>query len=204
MSKEDSPAPPRKAGRPRSEKARAAALAAAYAILKEKGFARVTVEAVASRAGIGKPTIYRHWANARELAMAALMAHGAIQPGKPAQDTADDDPVIALENQLVAMTARFATPAGRQVALMVAAADSSSELTKSFRNQVIGQSRETARALLARAVETGRLRADFDMEVALDLLHGPIFYRLLVGHLPLDEGFCRKLISACLHGLEFG
>ena len=65
---------PRKVGRPRSQTARKAVLETAYKIVMSEGVGRLTVERVALEAGVGKPTIYRNWANAHELAMAAFMA----------------------------------------------------------------------------------------------------------------------------------
>ena len=67
-------APPRPRGRPRSASAHAAILAAAHEILMEEGLTGVTVEAIAARAGVGKPTIYRTWPNAYAVAMAALIS----------------------------------------------------------------------------------------------------------------------------------
>ena len=72
MSKAKSSTPRRKPGRPRSERARQAILRSAFDLLQEVGPTRLTVEAVAARAGVGKPTIYRYWANAQDLAMAAM------------------------------------------------------------------------------------------------------------------------------------
>ena len=143
MSKDESSNRERRPGRPRSQRARTAALDAAYAILREEGFGRVTVEAVAASAGIGKPTIYRHWANARELAMAALMERSISEPadGDVAEATS---PVAQIEALMIAMAEQFQTPAGRQVALMMASAEPGSELAKSFRNQVMMKSRRSS------------------------------------------------------------
>ena len=75
---------PNTRGRPPSKVARSKALKAAVEILMELGFGRLTIDAVAARSGVGKPTIYRNWANASELAMAALMES---QPTEPVQAT---------------------------------------------------------------------------------------------------------------------
>lgn len=199
MSKAKPDSAPRKPGRPRSQRARRAILAAAHDILTEKGFGRVTVEAVAGRAGVGKPTIYRYWANARELAMAALMEHTP-----PADAAAEDggDPLARLSAQLAAMSDRFGTPAGRQVALMMASADSGSELARSFRNQILLTSRNAGRVLLEEAVAAGQLRADLLIETALDLVYGPLFYRLLTGHGPVDPAFCQEVLATALSGFR--
>src|SRR5687768_15113070 len=104
-------------GRPRSESARLAILRAARELLDEGGPAAVNMEAVAARAGVGKPTVYRWWPDRHAVAMAALMEDDAAQvPNKPARSA-----VSALRRQLQAIAARFATPIGRHVTSMIAA-----------------------------------------------------------------------------------
>ena len=83
---------------------------------------------------------------------------------------------------------------------MIAAAENDSEIAKAFRNQVILQSREEGRALLSRAALAGEIKDGLDLEVALDLIYGPIFYRLLVGHRPLDHAFTDGLLAMFLEG----
>ena len=112
--------PPRR-GRPPSAKARAKALAAAREILLTEGFGRLTIEAVAAASGTGKPTIYRHWANAQELAMEALIADA------PTPEAPEGDPLAALAAQLTRLAEAFATTRGRQITLALASADPDSE-----------------------------------------------------------------------------
>ncbi|WP_375691228.1 TetR/AcrR family transcriptional regulator [Pseudooceanicola sp. LIPI14-2-Ac024] len=172
---------PPKRGRPRSTEARARALAAARAILRDEGFGRLTVEKVALASGVGKPTIYRNWANAQELALAALIDTAPEAPTDPALP-----PAAALEAQLTRLCAAFSTTRGRQVALALATADPDSEFTRAFRNRVILESREAGRAILAEATATGALPPPADVEALLDMIYGPLFFRLLAGHQPLD------------------
>ena len=77
---------------------------------------------------------------------------------------------------------------------MIAASQGETELAKAFRNQFIAASRADGRALLERAIAAGELRADLDLEVTLDLVYGPLYYRLLVGHAPLDRRFTDALL----------
>ena len=91
----DAPAA-RPRGRPRSEAARRAILDAARETLEEGGLLAVTMEGVAARAGVGKPTVYRHWSNRYELAMAALIAAS----GEVVAPAAGAAPVDALRAQL--------------------------------------------------------------------------------------------------------
>lgn len=179
--------PPKPRGRPPSAEARCKALAAAHAILMTEGFGRVTVDAVAARSGVGKPTIYRNWVNASELVMAALM-EGEAEPIPVV-----DDWRLALRRQLRAIVQAFATTRGRQIGLALAAADPDSEMTRAFRNRVILSGREACRQLIWGAAARGEIKPPSDIEVVLDMIHAPIFYRLLLGHRPLDLAFSDAL-----------
>ena len=187
----------RKAGRPRSEAAHAAILGAAYRILMEEGFGRLTIEAVAARANVGKPTIYRYWSNAQELAMAAFLSRpedeAAGLAGKPVRS--------GLKSHMQSVIAAFATNRGRQITLTMASSDRDSELSKAFRNQIILKSRSVGRAMLEAADAAGEIAPDSDIETALDMIYGPVFYRLLVGHAPLSPDFGDKIVDIALDGL---
>jgi AcrR family transcriptional regulator len=185
-------------GRPRSEKARVAILRAARTLLAEGGPGAVTMEAVAARAGVGKPTVYRWWPDRHAVAMAALMdtapGEGVAASGRSA--------IAALRAQLHAVAKRFATSTGRHVTSMLAAADPDSELSKAFRNHFVLARRAEGEALLERAKANREVRRDLDVEVALDLLYGPLFFRLLIGHAALDESFMDKVLDAAVRGMK--
>lgn len=175
-------------GRPPSQEAQRRALQAAHDILMNEGFGRLTVEAVSARSGVGKPTIYRNWANASELAMAALMADAAIDAPEAGHLL-----YIALRAQMRSLVAAFATTRGRQVALTLAASDPESEMAKAFRNRVVLSSRETGRRLILAAQARGEIEYPANIEVVLDMIYAPVFYRLLVGHLQLDADFAERI-----------
>lgn len=197
MSQEPDNNPIAKRGRPRSEAARQAILRTAHDMLVADGLGRLTIEAVAERARVGKPTIYRYWKNAQELAMAALMA------GQPDTETATMSGRTRekLHRQMGNLLAIFATPRGRQIALTMAAAEPDSEMAKAFRTRVMLEQREEGRAIIAEAGARGEIRPDADMETILDMLYAPVFYRLLVGHLPLTEAFGRNVVDTVLRAL---
>lgn len=154
------------------------------------------MEAVAARSGVSKPTLYRHWANAQELTMAALVA-----------EMADDEATGAtakarLTAQLAHLIAAFATNRGRQIAMTLASADPGSEYTRAFRNKVILASREAGRSIISDAVMRGEIAQPVDMEVLLDMLYGPVFYRLLVGHRPLEPELAAAIVGFAWAGLS--
>lgn len=85
---------------------------------------------------------------------------------------------------------------------MIASAASETELSKVFRNHFILMRREEGRALLQHAMAQGEIRKSIDIDVALDMIYGPIFYRLLMGHAPLDAKFTDNVVDHALRGLR--
>lgn len=191
--------PRRKPGRPPSVEARERALRAAHEILMAEGFGRLSIEAVAARSGVGKPTLYRNWANAQELALAALIANPL--PEVEAQEEATATARARLLAQMRGLVTAFASTRGRQVALALASADPESEFTKAFRNKVILASREAGRAILQGAIVSGEIASPPDLEVLLDMIYGPVFYRLLVGHQPLDAALADAVVETALRAV---
>ena len=187
-------------GRPRSEAARGAIIKAAQALLAAGGLGAVTMEAVAQRAGVGKPTVYRWWPDRHAVAMAALMETRLDNPVRNGGSSA----IAALRAQLRAIAKRFATTTGRHVASMIAAAQTESELSKAFRNHFVLARRAEGKALLERTMQHREVRGDLDVEVALDLLYGSLFFRLLMGHAPLDEAFVDGVLDQALQGMHAG
>ena len=192
---------PPKRGRPPSKAARAKALAAARAIVMDEGLGRLTIEAVAARSGVGKPTIYRHWANKSELAMAALLPD-APEDGAATGADQTSDLAGALSEQMGRLVASFAKGRGRQMAFALASSDPESELARAFRNRVILSSREAGRGLIEAAIARGDIPAPADLEVVLDMIYAPILYRVLAGHAPLDAGFAEALARQALRLLR--
>jgi AcrR family transcriptional regulator len=184
-------------GRPPNEKARERVLDCAREILMTEGFGRLTIEKVAAATGVSRPTIYRSWANATELAMAALV--GATAAEMPGENL---DVRARLLTQLRSLTTAFATTRGRQVALTLASADPESEYTKAFRNRVILASREAGRLMVEKAIAAGEIVRPADVETLLDMIYGPLFYRLLVGHGSLDLNFADSVVDLAMLALR--
>jgi AcrR family transcriptional regulator len=192
-----SQAPSPSRGRPRDPRTRAAILAAARALLERGGLTAVTIEAIAAKAGVSRPTIYRYWPNAPAVAMAAFLEAS----GAPAAGRASRSPLAALRAQLHAVADAFAAPAGRSIAAMVAAAQSETELAKAFRNEFIARNRDAARELLERCIAERLVAPPADVDLALDLVFGPLFYRLLMGHAPITRSFVDQLLDAVIPAL---
>ena len=184
-------------GRPRDPATRKKILAAASRLLDEGGLSGVTMEAIAARAGVGKPTIYREWPNAHAVAMSAFLERAQ----KPAARSRSKRALLALRSQLRELAAAFATRAGKSTAMMIAAAQNDSELAKVFRTHFVMKNREEGRALLLRAIEEGEVRRGIDIDAALDLIYAPFYFRLLIGHAPLTSRDTDVILDLALAGL---
>ncbi len=185
-------------GRPRSEKAQGAILEAAAELLLEKGLAAVSMDAVATRAGVSKATIYRWWPTKETLALDALYHEWAGVP--PPRDSG------SLRGDLLSLLrpwARLARrrPYGRVIAGLVTEAQMDPAFARQYRTRFVQPRRDQARAIFRRAIERGEIPADTKIEVALDVLYGPIYHRLLHGHAPLNDRFVRDVIDTALDGI---
>jgi AcrR family transcriptional regulator len=186
-------------GRRRSDRAHRAILTATQQLLVELGYRALTIEGVAARAGVGKQTIYRWWPSRAALVLDAYLAGSdAIPP--PSDPGSAEANVRALLDWLVAVLAQ--PIGGRVVAGLVADLPHDPELAQRFRDDVVPARRAAMLAALERAREQGEIRADADLELAVDTLHGAVFYRLLLSGAPLDGDFTRGLAEQVLRGLE--
>lgn len=182
-------------GRPRREGADDAILSAAAALLDEKGYAQVTVAAVAARAGVGKQSLYRRWPSKAALVLDALAARTAREVPVPDTGSTRDD-VRAL---LQAAFAVLRDPArGRVVASLMAEAQHDSTFAAAFRERFVDERRAVLATLLRRGIVYGDLAPETDIGLAVDLVYGAMWYRLLNQHAPLDDEFAAKLVNAVL------
>jgi AcrR family transcriptional regulator len=190
--------PPRR-GRPRSEQADRAILAAAADLLAERGLAGMSIEEVASRAGVGKATIYRRWTSRGTLALDAFLAEFQSQLPLPDTGSLHDDLLAALRNWIRSVTR---TSAGPALAGLIAEAQLDPGLATAWRERVFGHLRAQQKIMLDRAVARGEISAKTDYDVVLDLMFGAAYHRLLNGHRPLTDHFARRVVDLIMAGLR--
>jgi AcrR family transcriptional regulator len=185
-------------GRPRSEKARQAILDAGAELLLLRGLGAVSMDAVAEQAGVSKATIYRWWPSKQMLALDALLdwAAGTAPPRDTGSLRGD---VLALVRPWVREIR--SRPFGRVIAAFVNEAQSDPEFAEAYRTRFVEPRREAARAVFARAVQRGEVQEDLDVEVALDLIYGAVYHRLLHGHATLTDRFVRDAVELALNGI---
>ncbi|MFJ9627343.1 TetR/AcrR family transcriptional regulator [Streptomyces sp. NPDC101175] len=183
----------------RSEEARVAVLEAADDLLVELGFARVTMEGIAARAGVAKQTIYRWWSTKTDVLIDAFL-QDADEDLTPS-DSGD------LATDLRAYLRRLAlflgeSDPGAVFRALLAQAQHDPAFAREFRSRCLAPQRHRDRLLLERAVASGRLPSDLDLEAETDQLVGPLYYRAVVSGGPVGEDFTDALVEAFLlrHG----
>ncbi len=187
-------------GRPRSERSHLAIVRATLELLAEVGYARITMEQVQRRAGVGKATIYRRWASKAELVKDAIQHLSADLPVPDTGSLREDFKAISA--------ALVAIARDRDAALLMprllAEASRDPELHAIFYAQLVEPRRRVARIALQRARDRGELRDDVDLELAIDMLVGPIIYRFLItgGDLGPVAAGAPRLLEALLAGLS--
>jgi AcrR family transcriptional regulator len=184
----------RRPGRPRSESAHQAILAAAMDLLLAKGLHAMSMEDVARQAGVSKATIYRWWPSKERLALDALAMEWATTTPAGQRRTGNlrGDLLARFRPWLRQLNRK---PYARVVAGLVAEAQQNPEFAELYREHFVRPRRDATRELLVRARDRGEISAGTDLEVTLDLLYGPIYHRLLHGHAPLTERFAQQVID---------
>src|SRR5512140_1164998 len=177
-------------GRPRSARADEAILAATIEVLAERGVRGLSVDEVAARAHAGKDTISRRWPTRAELLHDAL-ARSATE-GVPIPDTGsvEDDLVEYLD-----AVARFLSdsPFGRIAASVIGAAIDDAALADAARAFWF-ERRAGAGSILQGSMARGDLASRAPVDLLVELLVGPIYYRWLVMHEPTDVGRTREIV----------
>jgi AcrR family transcriptional regulator len=183
-------------GRPREERADRAILAAALELMAQHGVRDLRMDDVADRARVGKATIYRRYRSKDELVTAAVAALVSEITVPDTGSTRAD--LLELMRSAVEVY-KGSVEAGVMPGL-VEAMSRDAELARTVREGFLARRRAALRAVLVRGVDRGDLRTDLDVDLALDVLGGPLFYRLLVTGGPIDEQLADGVAELILRG----
>jgi AcrR family transcriptional regulator len=182
-------------GRPRDARHDQAILEATLGILQEQGYRGVTIEGVAARAGVGRPTIYRRWPSKPALVVAALVQSTRL--AVPVLDTGSlrRDLIAVQRHQVELMN----SPDARRItAGLIADLADDPELADTYVSQYLAPRRATVWEVLRRGVDRGQLDADVDFAFVYDLLVGPLFMRAVVWGQPLAPDAAEKTADVIL------
>lgn len=177
----------------RGERARARVLHAALEVLAESGLPGFTMEAVANRASASKTTLYRRWPSRMALLVDAMdHAFPPLETGTTGDLRSDLLALMAATEALLG-----SQPFPRLLAAVIDAAERDASLA-GLHVELTERRREPVRAILGQAVERGHISPDVDLELVVDLLVGPAFYRRFVAHRPFPERYAAELVDLVL------
>ncbi len=188
----------RSRGRPPIEAAESHAriLDAVYELLQERSVRDLTMEAVAKRAGVGKPTLYKWWPTKAALVLAMFKERIAVALPPPATGKAEE----AIREAARALIGPLNGQLGKVLSELIAEGQSEPAILKELFDKHIRGHAEADAADIERGKKSGELASDADPQLIIDAVFGAIFYRLLFRTAPLTEEFSDKLVRQVFRG----
>ncbi|WP_219462277.1 TetR/AcrR family transcriptional regulator [Nonomuraea rhizosphaerae] len=196
MSADKQPNPAR-----RNERSRRAILDAARALVTELGYGKVTIEAIAARAGVGKQTIYRWWPGKGAVILDSFLVLSEGAEGLALPDTGDVE--ADLKAVMRATVAEFADPGFEApVRALNTEIANDPDLARQYREKLAGPVDEAKKERLRSAQRAGQIAADADLDLALELLYAPLYQRWLLRAGPLTADYADALVDLTLKALR--
>jgi AcrR family transcriptional regulator len=189
---------PKVRGRHRSLEAEAAILKATLYLLERQPLRKVTADAIARRAGVSKATIYKWWPNKSLVALDAFLTGMSEQVIMPDTGSAERD----FTEQLKSVIAFYTSSVGRLFGQFLAEGQSDQAFLALFRERFLYARRNAARVMWQRGVDRGEIRKEIDSEIVLDLIYGPMVFRLLARHGSLSGGESETMVATIFGGLR--
>jgi AcrR family transcriptional regulator len=166
--------------------------------MAEGGLAATTIDAIRDRSGVSKTTIYKHWPNRLCVAVDAFAERLVMDASLPDTGTARGD----FLEQIRRVSAFYASPVGSVFAQLLANASQDPVASDWLQTRFLDSRQRGIRELWDRAVSRGDVRKDIDPDLAMDLVFGPVMWRLVSGRRPLAEDDADALVNALLNGLR--
>jgi AcrR family transcriptional regulator len=189
---------PKTRGRRRSMAAESAILKATLHLLERQPLRKVTSDAIARRAGVSKATIYKWWPNKSMVALDAYLAGMSELVIMPDTGSAELD----FTYQLKSVMAFYTSPLGRLFCQFLAEGQSDLAFLALFRERFLYARRNAARVMWQRGVDRGEIRREVNSDLMLDLIYGPMIFRLLAGHGSLHESESEALVEVVFAGVK--
>ena len=180
-------------GRPRDERIDTEVVSAVLDVLRRRGYGAVTVDGIARKVKRARTSLYRRWPSKRHLVAYSVLSEMGENPAADTGSLRED-----LEAAVGTLLHAFAGPLGQALAGLVADMAQDTELADIMRQQVLAARRESMREAFARAKARREIRDDLQMEVMLDMLTGPFYFRALFGHAPISRRMTRDVVEYVL------
>lgn len=166
------------------------------------GYAKLTIEGIAARAGVGKQTIYRWWASKGTILLDAflLLSEGAgEEPALPDTGDLEADLTLVLRATVAELNDPRYEPPMRALAVEIT---QDPELARAYAERLDGPLKRAKRRRLSSAQSAGQIAADVDLDVAMDMIWGPLLNRWLQRSGPLTEDYADRVVATALRGLR--
>jgi AcrR family transcriptional regulator len=180
-------------GRPRDERIDTEVVSAVLDILRTDGYGAVTIDGIARKVKRARTSLYRRWPSKRHLVAYAVVSEMGHNPAADTGVLRGD-----LEAAVETLRTAFAGPLGQALPGLVADMAQDEELAETIRREVLAARRNSMREAFARARARGEIRGDLDMELVLDMLTGPFYFRALFGHAPITRRTNREIVDYVL------
>ncbi|GIF44920.1 TetR/AcrR family transcriptional regulator [Actinoplanes xinjiangensis] len=167
--------------------------------LAEVGYGRLSIEAVARRAGVGKTAIYRRWSNKLEMVMEIISDVAERKVPLPDTGSFSGDLSLLL---LIVSTALRHRMASQIIPDLMAEAARNPQIAETLQRALRTHQQAVGEKLIGQAVARGELPAGTDPEVAVDLILGPLYWRLAVARQPIEDDYLEKFTVAVTAALR--
>jgi AcrR family transcriptional regulator len=183
-------------GRPRSEAVNVAVMDAVEHLLETRPFSEISIEAIASQAGVSKASIYRRWSNKSVLMVEVLKrAASGVAQKKPFEgDNYRQQLISAMKGLRSMLTSVYADA----IVAVISETQKDEKLRELFFERFIAPVQEIGDAYLAAAMSRGEVRDDIDMAMIFDQMFGTFYYRLLILQKPLDDDYVERIVDNVL------
>jgi AcrR family transcriptional regulator len=174
-----------------------AILEATLKLLEATPVQQISIESIAREAGVGKATIYRWWNSKAAVVIEAFLHTHLSHTTMPKVES----PREALTRHVHLLVEEYSGWSGRIVSQIMAEGQSDPDVLREFRERFWYGRRAVVREVLEDARRLGEIRDDLDTELQMDILYAPIYFRLLMRHLPLDKKFADQHCAAIMQML---
>jgi AcrR family transcriptional regulator len=198
MKRQKSRSPETTLGRPRSEESRQGILEAAYELLKTKGFRSIGSHEIAKAAGVSSATLYRWWTSKEEILFDACFEH--MRPILAVSSAGSG--LSRLRRYALRATEFLRSEDGAVMARLLIGIRDDTRLHQMFLQRYMMPRRQIQRQIIEEAIASGELKRTTDPELLIDALNGPLFFRWLQGHAPLDKRFAERIFENAIRAFE--
>jgi AcrR family transcriptional regulator len=174
-----------------------AILDATLKLLETTPVQQISIESIAREAGVGKATIYRWW-NSKAAVVIEAFLHTHVSHTPMPKDVS---PRAALTRHVHRLVEEYSGWSGRIVSQIMAEGQGDPDVLREFRERFWYGRRAVVREVVEEARRLGEFRTDLETELQMDILYAPIYFRLLMRHLPLDKKFADDHCAAIMQML---